>query len=178
MAFGKPELDLASLRVLSGWAADCAERVLFIFLKAAADDPRPKAAIVAARKFADGASRDNDLRKRALDAFRAANAAGQSAAAAAAHSASAAAGAAFLHPLANPHQVKHILGAAAYAALALEREGAETASDAVVQMVADAPPEIVALLVQYPACAPAKGRLGEILVELDTRLRHPAKHRK
>ncbi|MCB9993148.1 MAG: hypothetical protein H6873_05780 [Hyphomicrobiaceae bacterium] len=168
-----PVVDLESLRALTGWAAACADEALHLFELVAPRDGRPREAIAAARRFADGGGRDNRLRKAALDAFRAANETSQPSASAAAHAASAAAGSAFLHPLADGQQVKHILGAVAFATLALESQDATPAFAALKRAIDEAPPEVAALLAQYPPCAPVKGRLGEILAELDTRLRQP-----
>jgi hypothetical protein len=97
-------------RVVAAWAADCAERVLWVFEAEAREDPRPRDAIARTRAFArgeldvaeeirrrfagGGAARD----VRAPAAVAAARAAGQAAAVA--------------------HMGAHALGAAAYAAKA------------------------------------------------------------
>lgn len=59
-------------RVLAGWAADCAERVLPIFEDSSPDDPRPRAAIDAARAWVRGDIPAGTLQVLALQADEAA----------------------------------------------------------------------------------------------------------
>src|SRR5262245_6889178 len=113
-------LSLESLRAIGGWAADCAERALSLYERHPASDSRPRAAIEGIRGFAGGGRRTAQLRSLALQAHAAAHEVGSPAAAAAARAAGAAAASAYTHPLADVHQTKHIVGSAAYAALALE----------------------------------------------------------
>src|SRR5512144_2320915 len=117
-------LSLESLRALGSWAADCAERALSVYENYANSDSRPRAAIEGIRVFAGGGKRTAQLRALALSAYSAAREAGDPAAAAAARAAGLAAASAYTHPLADVHQTKHILGPAAYAALALELDHA------------------------------------------------------
>ena len=88
-------------------------------------DTRPRDAIDAAYAFARGGRRTGALRQSAWAAYRAAQEAASPAAVDAARAASHAAGAAYLHPMASAHQVKHILGAAAHAARAEELASGE-----------------------------------------------------
>jgi len=117
-------LTLDSLRALAGWVANCAERALPVFVTHTSSDPRPRAAIEGSRAFAAGGRRTAQLHRLALAALTAAREVGHPAAAAAARAACLAASAAYTHPLAGINQAKHILGPAAYAALALELENA------------------------------------------------------
>ena len=108
---GSPQtLSEGDRRIGAGWAADCAERVLWVFEQEAPEDRRPREAIARTRAFArgeldvaaeirrrfvgGGAARD----VRSPAAVAAARAAGQAAAVA--------------------HMGAHALGAAAYAAKA------------------------------------------------------------
>ena len=116
----KIELSEHELQEIAGYAADCARRALSIFEQHLPADTRPRDAIYAAQAFAAGGKRTGALRQSGWAAYRAAQEAASPAAVEAARAASHAAGAAFLHPLANAHQVKHILGAAAHAARAEE----------------------------------------------------------
>src|SRR5512137_1903028 len=113
-------LSLESLRAIGGWAADCAERALSLYETHADSDARPRAAIEGIREFAGGGKRTARLRSLALGAHAAAREVGDPAAAAAVRAAGVAAASAYTHPLADVHQTKHIVGSAAYAALALE----------------------------------------------------------
>ena len=113
-------LSLESLRAVGGWAADCAERALPVYEAQAGSDSRPRAAIEGIRVFAGGGKRVARLRTLALSAHAAAREVGAPAAAAAARAAGAAAASAYTHPLVDVHQTKHVVGPAAYAALALE----------------------------------------------------------
>lgn len=121
MADDAPEivLSMQDLREVASYAAECAQDVLGIFEIAHPSDSRPRRAIDAAWTFARGGARGKALRDTAWAALRAARDA-EVAASDAARAAMSAASAAYLHPLADAHQVKHILGAAAHAARAAE----------------------------------------------------------
>jgi hypothetical protein len=85
-----------------------------------------------------------------------------------------AASAAYLHPLANAHQVKHILGAAAHAARAAELmagDHRDVGADHIEQARRRATPAVVGVLKRYPAAPPGGGRVGELLRDLDETLR-------
>ena len=167
-------LSLESLRVLGSWAADCAERVLPVYEKFAPSDSRPRAAIEGIRVFAGGGKRTAQLRTLALSAFAAAREASDPAAAAAARAAGLAASSAYTHPLADVQQTKHILGPAAYAALALElAHGGDSAiADRELHWAIEhVPPEVVELLLQMPARSTGKSRLDQLLYALDAGIR-------
>jgi len=88
-----------------------------------------------------------------------------------------AAAAAYLHPLANAHQVKHILGAAAHAARAAELmagDARDIGAEYIEQARRRATPVVIDVLRRYPAAPPGAGRVGELLRGLDVALRRPA----
>ncbi|MFF4161400.1 putative immunity protein [Streptomyces sp. NPDC001678] len=97
-----------------------AQTVLEIFEANQPDDSRPREAISVAWEFARGGERGKSLRDSVWAALKAAESTDTAAAREAAWAAMSAAGAACLHPLAKATQVKHILGAGAYAARAAE----------------------------------------------------------
>lgn len=101
------DLSMDELREIAGYAAECASRALPIFEREVPADSRPRDAIETAFAFAAGGERTNALRKSAWAAYSAALETRDPAAVDAAHAASQAAAAAFLHPLARAHQVKH-----------------------------------------------------------------------
>jgi type II secretory pathway pseudopilin PulG len=170
-------LSRSELRAVVGYAVACARPALAIFERECPDDPRPRAAIEAAQAFADGAERTKALRDGAWAAQRAAREArdaGQAAASDAARAALAAAGAAFLHPLANATQVKHLLGSAAHAARACELAAGDDPAvgrDYLAHTRLLAPPAVVDVLRRYPSAPPGGGRVGELLRILDAALR-------
>ena len=167
-------LTLESLRVIGGWAADCAERALSVFETCAGSDSRPRAAIEGIREFAGGGKRTARLRSLAMEAHAAAREVGDPAAAAAARAAGVAAASAYTHPLADVHQTKHIVGPAAYAALALERDhaGDPSVGDALVRWaIENTPSEAREVLLQMPARQAGKSRLETLLYELDAGIR-------
>jgi hypothetical protein len=167
-------LSLESLRALGGWAADCAERALPVFAKYAPDDDRPRAAIGGVREFAAGGKRAARLRALAMDAHRAGREAGHPAAVAAARAASLAASSAYTHPLRDVRQTVHVLGPAAYAALALELDqgGDPDVGDGMLRWAIEhAPSEVRDILLQMPAREAGKGRLSGILFALDGGIR-------
>src|ERR671914_3021727 len=116
----KIDLSMQDLREVTSYAAKSAKEVLEIFERAHPADSRPRDAIDAARKFARGGERGKTLRDTAWAALKAARDADTAAAGDAARAAMCAASAAYLHPLTDAHQVKHILGAAAHATRAAE----------------------------------------------------------
>ncbi len=167
-------LSLESLRSLGNWAADCAERALSIYETYVDSDSRPRAAIEGSRVFAAGGKRTAKLRLLALSALAAAREAENPAAAAAARAAGFAASSAYTHPLADVQQTKHIVGPAAYAALALEihHGGDSKIGDGEVRWAIEhVPAEVRELLLQMPARQAGKNRLDNLLHELDTGIR-------
>jgi Imm-5 like putative immunity protein len=167
-------LSLESLRALGAWTADCAERALPVYETHADSDSRPRAAIEGIRVFAGGGKRTAQLRSLALAAFSAARETDDPAAAAAARAAGLAASSAYTHPLADVHQTKHILGPAAYAALALELYNAgdpNTGEAEVRWAIEHVTPEMREVLLQMPARKAGNSRLDKILYELDEGIR-------
>jgi hypothetical protein len=167
-------LSLESLRALGSWTADCAERVLSVFEAHADSDSRPRAAIEGIREFACGGKRTAQLRSLAMVAHAAAREVGDGAAAAAARAAGLAAASAYTHPLADVHQTKHILGSAAYAALARELDhtgNPASGDDEVRWAIEHVTPEVRDILLQMPARQTGKSRLDTILYELDAGIR-------
>jgi hypothetical protein len=167
-------LSLESLRAIGGWTADCAERALSVFEARASSDSRPRAAIDGIREFASGGKRTARLRSLAFAAHAAAREVGDPAAAAAARAAGLAAASAYTHPLADVHQTKHIVGPAAYAALALELAGGGDPSAAAGEVrwaIGHAPPEAREVLLQMPARQAGRSRLEALLYEVDAGIR-------
>ncbi|NUR79864.1 MAG: NAD(+)--rifampin ADP-ribosyltransferase, partial [Dermatophilaceae bacterium] len=74
-------LTADELRAVTAYAVGCAEPMLVIFQRAHPDDPRPRAALEAARAFVEGAPRSNLQRTTATAAHRAAKEAKSEAAA-------------------------------------------------------------------------------------------------
>lgn len=99
-------------RELARWAAVCAERALSVFEAEQPDDPRPRAAIAAARAWANGAITVVAAREISFLAHAAAREAVGSAAVAAARAAG--------HAAAVAHVVTHAVHAADYAARAAD----------------------------------------------------------
>ena len=174
---GDFELTMAELRAVAGYAVACAEPALVIFRKDLPDDPRPAAALQAARAFADGAPRSRLQRATATNAHRAARDAGTEAARHAAMAAGDAAASAFLHPLAKATQVRHILGAAAHATRAAElaRGDDPVAAEYVITAAAKrATPAVLDVLTRYPRAPDGRDRVAVLMRRLDSLLRDPA----
>jgi len=168
-------LSQEDLRAVTGYAAACAQDVLQVFEGVHPADSRPREAVDAAWTFARGGKRGRSLRDTAWAAQRAAGDAGTPAAGHAARAAMCAASAAYLHPLADAHQVKHILGAAAHAARAAELlagDDPEIGADHIAKARQHATRVVVDVLSRYPAAPPGGGRIGELLRALDQALRY------
>jgi len=171
---GEIVLSMRDFREVTSDAAESAQEVLEIFERAHPADSRPRDAIDAARTFARGGKRGKTLRDTAWAAHKAAREADIAAAGDAARAAMCAASAAYLHPLANAHQVKHILRAAAHAARAAElvaSDDREVGADHIEQARRRATPIVVDVLSRYPTAPPGGGRIGELLRDLDGALR-------
>ena len=167
-------LSMDDLRAVTGYAAACAQNALEIFENAHPADSGPREAIEAAWTFARGGKRGKTLRDTAWAALRAAGEANTAAAGDAARAAMAAASAAWLHPLADAHQVKHVLGAAAHAARAAERLAGDdraVGADHLERARRRATPLVVDVLSRYPAAPSGGGRIGELIRALDEALR-------
>ncbi|MHC9293287.1 putative immunity protein [Mycobacterium sp. LTG2003] len=168
-------LSVPDLREVTAFAAGCAEVAVGIFQADRPDDPRPRAAIEAAWDFARGGRRGKSLRDTAWAALRAAKETDNPAAREAAMAAMSAAGAAYLHPLAKATQVKHIVGAGAFAARAAELFAGDdrtVGAEHLDRAVKRATPAVVAVLHRFPHAPDGGGRVGELMRELDSQLRH------
>ena len=167
-------LSMQDLREIARYAAESAQEVLKIFERAHPTDSRPRDAVDSAWTFARGGERGKSLRVTACAALKAARDSGTTAAGEAARAAMCAASAAYLHPLAKAHQVKHILGAPAYAARAAELmagDDRDVGADHIEQARRRATPAVVDVLSRYPTAPPGGGRVGELLRDLDEALR-------
>ena len=167
-------LDEDELRQVALYAAACARRALPVFEAAHPHDPRPRDAIAAAEAFAAGGKRTAALRTAAWSAYAAARDAAEAPAANAAYAASHAAAAAFLHPRATPHQVKHVLGAAVHQALALAPDAAndsDAGRDPLDRAATLASPAVRRVLHRFPSPHRGRTRFGELLSDLDAALR-------
>ncbi|MFF1513073.1 putative immunity protein [Streptomyces sp. NPDC058305] len=172
------ELTEDELRAIAGYAADCASPVLTLFERDLPSDTRPRDAVDAARVFASGGPRTGALRQSAWAAFKAAREPSLSPAAAdAARAASHAAAAAYLHPRASAHQVKHVLGAAAHAARAEElasaagTDGTAVGAGALARARDHAPAAVRTVLGRLPVAPPGGGPVGALVRALDAALR-------
>ena len=167
-------LSTDDLRAVTGFAAGCAETVLDLFESVRPGDSRPREAIDAAWAFARGGRRGKALRDTAWAALRAAGETDDAPAEHAARAAMAAASAAYLHPLPDAHQVKHILGAAAHAARAVELAAGGDEGVGVEHLARareGCPRVVVDVLVRFPAAPAGGGRVGQLLRDLDEALR-------
>ncbi|MCL4721352.1 MAG: NAD(+)--rifampin ADP-ribosyltransferase [Gammaproteobacteria bacterium] len=173
---GDFELTMEELRAVVRFAVACAEPSLVLFGKARPEDPRPSAALEAARAFAEGAARSRLQRRAAVEAHRAAKEAPTEAARHAAYAAGDAAAAAYLHPLAKATQVRHILGSAAHAARAAElsRGDDPVVAEYVITAAAKrATPVVREVLTRYPRAPRGRSRVAVLMARLDSLLRDP-----
>ena len=161
------ELSVDDIRNVTAFAAACARRALPVFEATHPNDPRPRSAIDGAEAFADTGNRTAALRQLAWAAHKAAREVQASAATDAALSAMHAAGAAFLHPLYSPHQVKHILGSAVHLMLADPKAAAEQ----IDWIGSQADSTVRSVLQRFPPPVAGRTTFGKLLAQLDTELR-------
>jgi hypothetical protein len=161
-------------REVARWAAGSAARVLPLFEAVSPSDARPREAIEIARVFADGAGRSRHLTRVALAAHRAGREVGDPVGLAVARAASLAAATANIHGEATIGTLGHILGPAAYAAMARElASGGDVAvaDEEARWAIGQASPSIRDLVRRVPAGAPGRRRPDEIQQQLDRALR-------
>ncbi len=172
------ELTPGELREVARFVLASAEPLLPVFEDACPEDPRPRAALDAARVFADGAPRGRLQRVASMDAHRAAAAAPSEPARLAAQAAGDAASAAYLHPIARAHQVGHILRASANAARIAELGSGDDSSVGLTEVAtasARATPVLLDVLRRYPAAPSGRSRVAELMGALDAALRERAR---
>ncbi|HLI01279.1 MAG TPA: hypothetical protein VKV06_10885 [Acidimicrobiales bacterium] len=171
-------LSEADRRLLAGWAADCAERVLGLFETEAPGDDRPRTAIARARAFARGElDTAEEIRRRFVGGVPAGEVTGP--AAAAARAAGQAVGVC--------HMGAHALGAAAYAVKAVSQaapDRPEVVDDEIHWQLTHAKEEVRAALRALPPVGEnrsgplgpgllASGQLGAIIRDLQAGLAEP-----
>lgn len=168
------ELPIKVLQSLGAWTAVCAERALPIY-ENLIDDHRPRIAIAAIQEFSINGKRSNQLRKAAMDAQRASTEIKRyEAASAAAKSASLAAASAFTHPFRDIRQAVHILGPAAYSALAIEldnEKNEEIGYNEITRSIRNISDDVLELLRNYPERVEGTKRIEQLLYHLDHGMR-------
>lgn len=112
------KMDEKDRKLLTLWAADCAEHVLSLFEDSCPGDNRPRKAIAAARAWALGKMKMTELRKLAFAAHAAARDAMKPESIAAARSAA--------HAAAVAHVANHASAVALYALKAVMQAGKST----------------------------------------------------
>jgi hypothetical protein len=157
VAVASPQtLSLGDRRIVAAWAADCAERVLWLFEAEAPGDRRPREAIARTRAFARGELDVAEaIRQRFVDGGAARDMEAPAAAAAARAAGQAAAVA---------HMGAHALGAAAYsakaAALAAPDQERAAAQEIRWQLLHMSAPVTAALKLLPPVGTDSSGPLG------------------
>jgi hypothetical protein len=161
-------------REVARWAAGSAARVLPLFEAIAPADARPREAIEIAQAFAAGGHRSRHLTRVALAAHRAGREVGDPVGLAVARSASLAAATANIHGEETVGTLGHILGPAAYAALARELAsagGVTGVDEELPWAIEHVSPAIRGLIGRVPASVSGGRRIEEIQHRLDVALR-------
>jgi hypothetical protein len=166
------DLTIDELRIVARFVAETADELLPVFEDANPDDPRPRAAVAAAWRFVGGAPRTRLQRVASMDAHRSAKEASTEASRLAAQAAGDAASAAYLHPIAQAHQVGHILRAAANAAR-ISEVNADGAAETIQRARQRATPELIDVLLRYTPAPTGKSRVAQLMTTLDAALRAP-----
>ncbi|HEX5064332.1 MAG TPA: hypothetical protein VFV99_33385 [Kofleriaceae bacterium] len=167
------KLSEADLRLIARWVSACAARALPLFEVAAPRDTRPRDALAGIRLFVRGGKRTAQLRSLALAALAAAREVGDPVATAAARAAGYAAASAYTHPLASPHQIKHILGPVVYAARARElaADDATAGDKELASALRRATPALRNVVRRFPSRRAGRSRLDQLYSQLDAGLR-------
>jgi hypothetical protein len=152
-------------RVMAVWAADCAERTLYLFEMQAPGDTRPRDAIAGVRAFARGELRIGPARALSVAAHAAAREVADPAAVAAARAAG--------HAAATAHMASHARGVPAYAARAASIAAPDDPTVVAVEIrwaLDHASPEVRNVLRRLPPPARPAGILGTVISELHTKV--------
>jgi hypothetical protein len=160
-------------RALATWAADCAERVLPLFEKRVPDDPRPRDALDGTRAFAGGEQHRGPLRPLAWAALAAAKDTDDPVAYAVARAAAAAVAIPYLHPIATPHQVKHIIGPPLFAARARGLAG-QDADEEIRWALEHADATVRDITRRFPRGRHGRTETGALSARIENGLRAPA----
>lgn len=165
------------LRSVALWAADCAEKSLYIFEQNYPDNDIPRKAIEAGRAFGNGKARDQQLRVIAMNAFKL----GKDVDEISKYVTKAAqltAAVAYTHTdlqtgIQGVRQAQHILGPVVFAALAIEKSTDDSSgSEVIIQHAIDtAPQEARMILKHFPPQPEGKSRVDELFYKLDSALR-------
>ena len=161
---GALTLSVDDRRVLAVWAADCAERTLWLFEAQAPRDTRPRDAIDGLRAFARGEMPIGKVRALSARAHAAAREIGDPAAVAAARAAG--------HAAAVAHMAAHARGVA-YAAIAAGLAAPDdptAAADEVGWQVKHSSPGARDVLLRLPPPRRSKGVLAALIDDLRTKL--------
>lgn len=157
---GRLTLSEGDRQLLAVWAADCAERVLWLFEAQAPSDTRPREAIAGLRAFARGEMAVGPVRGLSAQAHAAARAVDEPTAVAAARAAGQAAAVA--------HMAAHARGAA-YAALAVglaAPQDPSAAADEARWQLEHASPAVRDALRRLPPPPRSAGMLGMLINEM------------
>ncbi|HYA45697.1 MAG TPA: hypothetical protein VED59_08815 [Acidimicrobiales bacterium] len=162
------------LRPLVRWVIPLAEKSLAVFEACNPSDDRPRAAFLAAKRFAQGGPRGEELRTTASAALKAASESSDPIGKAAARAASFTASAAYMHlDVIKASQLKHAYGPVVYSAQALELEasGDERVGETLLlEGVETATPEVIRLVRGMPRLPEGTSRLARMYAFLDSGL--------
>lgn len=162
--FGPLTLSEDDRRILAGWAADCAERVLPIFERVAPQDSRPREAIEGARAFARGELRIGPARALSAKAHAAAREVSDPAAIAAARAAG--------HAVGIAHMGAHARGVvyAAIAAGLAEPNNPKARVGESNWQIEHATYEVRTVMRKLPKAREGRSELASLIFEMHSRL--------
>lgn len=174
---GNSGAEQETLRAITLWAADCADKALPVFEREYPRDSRPRDAIIAGRQYGEGKPRDKNLRVVAMAAFKLGKDVNESSKFVT-KSAQLVAALAYTHTDLQEgeqgiRQAKHILGPAVYAAMAIEKAAGNDSKvgDELIQSFANAAPTEIAIINYFPSQPESDARVGELFYVLDSLLR-------
>ena len=163
------ELKLNDLMKVVDWSLPYVASALEVFEKYHPNDNRPRRAVQGANEFSASGKRTQQLRKIAMDAYRASRESSTEQASFAANAASLLAAVAYTHPFKDPKQARHIIGPVTYAVLALEREDNELNNMDIMleDVIKKISREVVEVLSMFPRQVEKRTRIDEIYLRID-----------
>jgi hypothetical protein len=168
------DLDINLLQNVVKWSELFVNKALVIYTMYLPNDLRIPDAISAAIEFKKSGLRSNNLRKFAMDAYKASRETNIEQLRYAANSASLFAAIAYTHPFRDKNQAKHILGTIVNVAMALELENKDRkySDNEIEEAIKQADIEIKNLLLEYPRQELGKNRINELFHKLDNGIRN------
>lgn len=168
------DLDIKQLQIAASWALKYVEEAIIVFERNNIEDKRPRNAHLGMMEFVETGIRNNQLRKLAMEAYKAARDEKRLIPSYAANAASLGAAIAYTHPFRDPKQAEHILGPVVYSILATDTEniGIDYFRMKIDEACSEVNKELIILINNYPAQEDSDNLKKHLIYMLDSQIRN------